>query len=213
MPRWVPVASMLAFFSTLCSAQSSAFSGQVPVNVSLKQELNSKYAKDGQEISAVLEQPLVLGSSTLPKGSFLLGHVVSHTPHGKDSPDGSVTVVFDHLKPKKGDPVQITASLYRIALSENQVLGMRTEGDLGGMRGSASGANATAAIRQNTDQEGRTVQGTQSASGAPVQVVSAVPGVSLSAVASADKSGIMTAHNADVTLGAGLEMVVGVAPK
>jgi hypothetical protein len=57
------------------------------------------------------------------------------------------------------------------------------------------------------------VQGHQSKAGAPVQVVSAVPGVALSAVASDAKSGILTSQGHDVELGAGLELVIGVALK
>ncbi len=55
------------------------------------------------------------------------------------------------------------------------------------------------------------VQGMQSDANAPVQVVSAVPGVALSAVVSDQKSGIMTAKNSDVELGASMEMVIGVS--
>lgn len=206
------------FFATIAllgtaGAQSGAFAGQTPVNAALKQTLSSRNAKPGQEITATTEKPVTLGSTTIPKGSLLMGHVVDVTKHSKETPDGSLTVVFDHIKPKSGgDGVAIRASVYRISLSENQILGQHRDVD-SGMRGTASELNTTSAQREITDLEARTVQGLQSSANAPVRVVSAVPGVSLSAVASEEKSGIMTARNADVDLGASMEMVVGVSPK
>jgi hypothetical protein len=53
----------------------------------------------------------------------------------------------------------------------------------------------------------------QSGADAPVQVMSTIPGVALSAVASDDKSGIMTAKNQDVDLPASMDMVIGVSLK
>jgi hypothetical protein len=44
-----------------------------------------------------------------------------------------------------------------------------------------------------------------------VQVVSGISGVSLSAVASDTKSGIMTSKNQDVELPASMDMVLGVS--
>lgn len=211
--------STIALITVLCCSvspaqdtPSSPFAGQIPVNASLKKTLSSKDAKAGQEISATTEKPVTINSTTLPKGTLLLGHVVDVTKHSKETPNGSVTIVFDHAQMKKSDPVAIRASVYKISLSESQVLGQRPDVDMG-MRGSQNEKYTTADVRESTDMEGRTVEGRQSAAGAPVQVVSAVPGVALSAVASEAKSGIMTSQNHDVELGSGLEMVVGVALK
>lgn len=209
--------STLALITALSAgyvqAQTGAFAGQVAVDASLKQALTSRSAKQGQDITAVTEKPATLGSMALPKGSLLLGHIVDVTKHTKTTPNGSLVVVFDHVKPKGGgDPVEIRASIYRIALSDNQIEAQRHDADMG-MRGSAAERNTTSAVRGATDRDSHTVQGLQSDANAPVQVVSAVPGVALSAVASDTKSGIMTAQNADVELGASMEMVVGVALK
>lgn len=208
--------SILALVVVFCvsgaHAQSGAFAGQVAVNVSLKQPLSSRNAKVGQDVTAALEKPVSIDGAALPKGSILQGHVVDVTKHTKATPNGSLTIVFDHAKPKNGEPVAIRASVYRIALSEDQVLARQRDVDMG-MRGTATERNTTSAIRENTDRDNHMVQGMQSVAGAPVQVVSAVPGVALSAVSGEERSGIMTAKNADVELGAGLEMVIGVALK
>ena len=52
-----------------------------------------------------------------------------------------------------------------------------------------------------------------SASSAPVHVVSAIPGVAISAVASNTKSAILVAKNADVDMLAGMNLVIGAAAK
>lgn len=193
-------------------AQSGAFAGQVPVSASLKQAVSSKNAKAGQDFTAALQKPVTVGGTAFPKGSLLLGHVVEVTRHSKTTPNGSLTIVFDHLKPKSGDPVEIKSSVYLIALSENQRLAQRRDADMG-MRGTAGEQNATSAVREGTDQENRLGPGMESAAGAPVHVVSAVPGVALAAVASDEKSAIMTAQNGDVELGVSMDMVVGVSLK
>jgi len=206
---------------TFCAATASiashaqaanAFAGRTNVTVSLKDTLTSKNAKEGQPIVATLEQPATIGTLVLPRGSQLLGHVVEVTKHSKDTPNGSVTIVFDQAKPKKADPTPIIASVYKIMLSIDAINAQKVD-VTGGMRGSAADQANTPGIREAADANSRTINGSQSAAGAPVQVISAVPGVALSAVASDTKSGIMTAKNDDVNLVAGLNMVIGVGLK
>jgi hypothetical protein len=193
-------------------APSGPFAGQVPVNAALKKSLSSRDTKVGQEISATTEKAVTINGTTLAKNTILLGHVVDVTKHGSGSPNGSITVVFDHAQPKKGDPIPIRASIYRISMSDSQIQSSRRDVDMG-MRGSAAEAYGTAAIREGSDQDERSVQGSGSKAGAPVRVVSAIPGITLSAVASAEKSGILSAPNHDVDLDSGTELVVGVALK
>ena len=194
------------------TAAANAFAGRTNVNVSLKDTLTSRNAKEGQPIIVTLEQPATIGSLALPRGSQLLGHVVEVTKHTKDTPNGSITIVFDTAKPKKADPVPIIASVYKIMPSIDQTNSQKVD-VAGGMRGSAAEQYNAAAVREAADANGKSINGSQSAAGAPVQVMSAVPGVALSAVASDSKSGIMTAKNDDVTLVAGLNMVIGVGLK
>ena len=206
----------LLCFSPASRAQDSpspsgAFAGQVPVSAALKKTLSSKDSKVGQEIAAITEKPVTIGTTELPKGSLLLGHVVNLTPHTKDTPNGSITIVFDHAQPKKGSPVEITSSVYRISLSADQLKAQQPDVDAG-MRGSANEARTTAQFKDNGLQDPK-INGMVSKAGAPVQVVSAVPGVALSAVASADKSAIMTSRNENVFLDTGTELVVGVKLK
>src|SRR5215471_9246182 len=86
-------------------APTGAFAGLVSVNTSLKVRVSSKDAKVGQAVTVALENPATIGGTVLPKGTVLLGHVVDVTKHSKEAPDGSISIVFDQAKPKKGDPV------------------------------------------------------------------------------------------------------------
>ncbi|HEY4354871.1 MAG TPA: hypothetical protein VGN16_03915 [Acidobacteriaceae bacterium] len=206
------IAASLAFSCGASLAQGS-FAEQTSVSVSVKEALNSKSMKAGDQIVANLEKPATVNGVEYPGGSQLLGHIVDVTRHDKDTPNGSIILVWEQIKPKKGgDPVSIRASIYKILPSDNMLLAQRRDVDMG-MRGTGGEAAATSAVRETTDRQDRTASGSQSASSAPVQVVSAIPGVALSAVASDTKSGILTSQNKDVDISAGVDMVVGVTVK
>jgi hypothetical protein len=204
---------MMAAFCTLAAQEAGgAFEGQIPVNCTLKKGLSSRDAKVGQDIAAVTEKPTTINGVAVPRGSLLTGHVVDAAPFKKGENGGSLTIVFDKMEPKKGTAFPVDASVYRIALSENQVLGQKQDVDMG-MRGSASEQQTTSAVREGTDNMGNHVTGMESGAGAAVHVVSAIPGVALSAVAGGQKSAIMLAPKDDVNLAGSTQMVIGVRPK
>ena len=192
-------------------APTGAFAGLVSVDASLKATVYSKDAKVGQAVLATMEKPATIGGTALPRGTVLVGHVVEVMKHSKETPDGAISILFDQAKPKKGDPINIRASIFKIMPSENMMLARRTD-VTSGMVGAAGTDTNTALLRQNTDKDPK-VSGLQSAPGAPVQVVSAMPGIALSAVAGDSSSGIMTAKNQDVELPASMDMVIGVSLK
>lgn len=198
--------------ATAQDAPTGAFAGLVSVDASLKARVSSNDAKVGQAVMATLERPATIGGTLLPRGTVLAGRVVEVTKHSKDTPDGSISILFDQAKPKKGDPINIRASIFKILPSENMLLAQRTDVS-GGLRGGAAGDANTALLRQNTDKNDHTVSGLQSAAGAPVQVVSGIQGVALAAVADDKNSGIMTSKNHDVELPASMDMVIGVSLK
>jgi hypothetical protein len=208
------LAVMMAAAVCAVAAQepSGTFAGQVPVNCTLKKALSSRDAKVGQEIAAVTEKPATINGVAIPRGSMLTGHVVEVTAFKKGENSGSLTVVFDRLAPKKGDAFPVETSVYRIALSEDQILGQRHDTDMG-MRGSAAEQQTTSAVRAGSDNMDNHVSGMQSADGAAVHVESAIPGVALAAVGGGEKSGIMTAPKDDVNLAGSTEMVIGVKAK
>lgn len=192
-------------------APAGAFAGMVSVNTSLKAEVSSKDAKTGQTVTVTLDSPATIGGTLLPKGTALIGHVVDVTKHSKDVPNGSISILFEKAKLKKGDPINIRASIFKILPSENMRLAQRADVS-GGIRGGGGDYN-TALLRENTDKADHTISVTQSAAGAPVQVVSGIQGVALSAVADESRSGIMTSKNQDVDLPISMTMVIGVSLK
>jgi len=198
-------------FAMVAQEPSGAFTGQVPVSCALKKPLSSRNAKVGQDIMAVTEHPTKVNGVEIPRGSLLTGHVVDVTPYKKGGQSGSLTIVFDKLEPKKGTAFPVETSVYQIALSENQVEAQRNTVDMG-MRGTAAEQQTTSAVRGGMDNMDNRVDGMVS-TGGPVKVMSAIPGVALSAVAGGEKSGIMTSSRDDVDLAGGTEMVVGVKSK
>lgn len=207
------VVVMMAAFCTLAAQEpAGAFEGQIAVNCTLKKALSSRDAKVGQEIAAVTEKPTTINGVAIPRGSLLTGHVVDAAPFKKGENGGSLTIVFDKMEPKKGTAFPVEASVYRIALSENQILGQKQNVDMG-MRGTAAEANTTSAVRGGSDNMENHVSGMESGAGAAVHVVSAIPGVALSAVAGGQKSAYMMAPKDDVNLAGSTEMVIGVKAK
>lgn len=203
---------MAAFCTVVAQEPSGAFEGQIPVNCTLKKGLSSRDAKVGQEIAAVVEKPATINGVAIPRGSLLTGHVVDATQFKKGENGGSLTIVFDKMEPKKGTAFPVDASVYRIALSENQILGQKSDQDLG-MRGSAAEQQTTSAVRGGSDNMDNHVSGMQSAAGAAVHVESAIPGVALSAVAGGQRSAIMLAPKDDVNLAGSTQMIIGVRAK
>jgi hypothetical protein len=199
------------------------FAGQTPTKVVLKKSFGSK-DKIGTEITVATDQDVMIGTTKLPKGSTLVGHIVDATKHSKDAPDGSVTIIFDQAKPKKGDPMPIWASVYKILPAEDS--GQRADsvgirGNGGGMTTPNGGPTATTGLDSATSsavatspgfQGGRPTTALVSPASAPIQVASYIPGVSISAVASKTRSAIFSSKNADVDLNAGMNMVIGLAP-
>ena len=209
--------SFLTLMVCVCAkaqdASTGAFSGLVSVKASLKSGINSKNSKADQPVTASLEDPATVGGTVLPRGTMLVGHVVDVTKHSKENPDGSISIQFDQAKPKKGDPINIRASIFKIMPSENMILAAKTDAGSGIRGASNSGDGNSATLNSNLNSANKAVSGTQSAAGAPVQVVSGISGVTLSAVASDAKSGIMTSKNQDVDLPASMDMVIGVSLK
>ena len=201
-----------AFCALAAQEPGGAFEGQTAVNCTLKKALSSRDAKVGQEIAAVTEKPTTINGVAIPRGSMLTGHVVDTTAFKKGEQSASLTIVFDKLEPKKGTAFPVEASVYQIAMSENQRLAHRSDVDMG-MRGSAAEQNTTSAVRGGSDNMDNHVSGMASAAGAPVLVESKIPGVALSAVAGGERSAVMTASKDDVNLAGSTEMVIGVKAK
>jgi hypothetical protein len=180
-------------------AQSNPFAGQTPVNTVLKKPFSSR-DKAGAEISVTTDQDVTIGTTKLPKGSILLGHIVDATKHSKDDPDSLIIIVFETATPKKGAPIPITASVLKLTPADDNgepVAGIQFKNPV---------------INEVLDTNGKVVKGMISATSAPIPVMSSIPTIAIGTETSKGKSGVFGAKNADVELQAGMHLILGVAP-
>ena len=87
----------------------------VPAQAQLDKTLNAKRAKQGEVVTAKLEETVKIpDEAALPKNTVLLGHVdaVQASTHRSDS---QVTVTFDKARLKNGQTVPIKATVMAIA--------------------------------------------------------------------------------------------------
>lgn len=80
------------------------------LDAELKSSLDSKKAKQGDQVTAVTKSAAVLNNgTTLPKGTTLIGHVTDAAAYNKQAGTGSVTFLFDQAKTKEGNTIPIFA--------------------------------------------------------------------------------------------------------
>ncbi|NUQ28052.1 MAG: hypothetical protein HOQ35_06005 [Acidobacteriaceae bacterium] len=80
------------------------------LDAELKSSLDSKKAKQGDQVTAVTKSAAVLNNgTTLPKGTTLIGHVTDAAAYTKQAGTGSVTFLFDQAKTKEGNTIPIYA--------------------------------------------------------------------------------------------------------
>lgn len=99
------------------------------VNALLITPLNSASSQKGDEVEAVLSQPLFDGTRLLlPQGSRLKGTVLQVQPARSLSRNGQLRVVFHDLIPPTGTPSKVDASLEGVQSASDQNLKLDSEG-------------------------------------------------------------------------------------
>lgn len=103
-----------------------------PVNAELRNSVDSKHTKAGDQVTAVTQQPSTLNGTKLPKGTAITGHVTDVNEHSKTNPEGSVSMVFDQAKLKDGTTVPIHATIRSVAPSPvAQMMASQNQGQSG----------------------------------------------------------------------------------
>lgn len=200
--------ALMAAMSCGIAWAQNPFAGQTPVTVELKKSFSSS-DKVGTEISVVTKSDINLGSTKLPSGSILTGHVLDATKHAKDTPDSTLVIVFDQAKPKKGDPIAITASVYKLLPADDS--GQRANTSAG-MRGTTNEQYTIAANRKAIDASSKGLGGMITELSPLPDMGSYIRGISMSAEPSRTYSCVLTAKDMDVSMLTGMNMVIGVAP-
>jgi hypothetical protein len=91
--------------------------------------LGSAHSKKGDEVEAVVTQPLVAsGHLFLPEGSRLKGSVLQVRPARKFSRNGQLRIVFRQVVPPNGIQQAVEASLEGVAVEKGEHLSLDSEG-------------------------------------------------------------------------------------
>jgi len=99
------------------------------INALLITPLSSASSQKGDEVEAVLSQPLFDGTRlVLPQGSRLKGTVLQAQPARSLSRNGQLRIVFHELIPPSGIPSKVDASLEGVQSADDQNLKLDSEG-------------------------------------------------------------------------------------
>lgn len=101
--------------STATAQASASAASQTNLNAELKSPLDSKHAQVGQQVLAATTGKAMLGETSLPKGTQLLGHVTSVSQYAKGGGQGEVGMLFDQARLRDGKTLPIRSSLRSIA--------------------------------------------------------------------------------------------------
>jgi hypothetical protein len=102
--------------SSSASASRSATVQMQPVKAELQGKLNSKNAKAGdQVIVSTTEKVTTSEGVVIPRGTRLIGHVVSAQAQVKGQPGSQLAIAFDRAALKHGETVEIHAVILNVA--------------------------------------------------------------------------------------------------
>jgi hypothetical protein len=164
---WRALVPALAFCFAVNSASAQAAAAtpspaQAPVLVTkLIGMFNTKSAKVGDAINAKVVKELKLGPLDIPKGSKLVGSVVSVQSKDAGSGTSSLNVKFDHVELKGGQVLKIEGQIVAIGetssdqgLGYDSVLGRGGPGNDAGIDPSKAGDHSRDDIPQGSSLEG-----------------------------------------------------------
>jgi type IV secretory pathway VirB10-like protein len=99
------------------------------IHALLKTPLNSASARKGEEVEAVMTEPLFTNSQLiLPEGTVLSGSVLQVQPARRLHRNGQLRIVFHQVTPPKSAEQQVEASLEGVEVKDDQNLSLDSEG-------------------------------------------------------------------------------------
>jgi hypothetical protein len=214
MQRFVMVFLGMLFFATLGYGQDSLVApsqeavaiahGAFPARVT--KTLDSSKLKEDDSIEVETAGSFKLSDGTLvPKGSKMMGRVVTAKARSKGDPDSELTLAFNKLNIQGGKVLALKGMVQAVYPPAEEPTGpnMATMGTSGG--GAMRGASGDATGLTNT----RTGMDTQAPSTAQLVVDTKAIGVQGMYDLSLDK-GVMTSKGKNVKLGTGVRLLVRV---
>jgi hypothetical protein len=241
--RWVlwSAAAALSVFMTapaaLSQSEASGATAQQPAQktiqlvaakASLDKTLDAKKAKQGDSVTAKLQQDVQIpGAQNLPKNTELTGHIdqVEASQHKSDS---TIVLTFDHARLKDGQLLPIKATVMAIAQPVNMAQQQQQSGGGAAMPSAPAGAGGGAPMASS----GGSPSGAGQAGGASAPPMNApqssmpssdnqqqqqqpqqngVPGVALKSDIHDTNSATFTSQGKNVHLDDGTQMAFAVA--
>lgn len=99
------------------------------IHALLKTPLDSASARKGEEVEAVMTEPLFSGSQLiLPTGTMLKGSVLQVQPARRLHRNGQLRIVFHEIAPPKSAQQHVEASLEGVEVKDDQHLSLDSEG-------------------------------------------------------------------------------------
>lgn len=151
--------------SAQAGSASSAIASGTTFNAALSEPIDSKKAKPGDAVTArTTEAAKSHGSTVLPKGTKLVGHVTRASARGKGEAESALGIVFDKAVLKNGQEVPVNLAIRALAEAQGNTAATSSELD------SASSAGAYASGRASNNG-GRVVNGVGGTTGGALGTV------------------------------------------
>src|SRR5581483_876120 len=111
-PKFSVLALVLIAFAGSATAQTSSTqsssnaaataSGGTTINAVLDKSIDAKKAKAGDQVEAKTTADAMVGTTSIPRGSKLVGHITEAKPHEKGNAESSLGIQFDQAVIKGG---------------------------------------------------------------------------------------------------------------
>lgn len=225
-PRLQAQAQAQANAGSGAAAQSQHTIQLVPAQAQLDKPLDAKKLKQGEPVTAKLQQPVSIpDAQSLPKNTLLEGHVDQVQPSEHKS-DSTVVVTFDKVRLRGGQELPVKATV--MSISEPVFAQQAAEGATGGgampagggsmpsgggsMPQSGGGSSSGAAPSAPSAPEAQTPSMPEGGTGSsPQQQSKGVPGVTLQSDIHQQTSATFTAKGKNVKVPGGTQMQMALA--
>jgi hypothetical protein len=163
-PQQTPTAT-----STASTAANGSLANGSPIEASLSKTLDTKKAKKGDPVNAHTTEDAKgqSGTTVIPKGSKLEGHVTQASSREKGDSYSTLGIVFDKAVLKDGQEVPLNVSLQAIALSQDSATAPAAGGGMSGMSPASGGGQAPSSGRTGGMAGGTSTSSAPSASPMP----------------------------------------------
>src|SRR5262245_25547657 len=175
------------------AAREATIEPETRAKIVLQSRLSSKLSEVGDQITAVLEEPVyVNGQLVLPRGTEFIGRVLSVTPAKRGQKQGSIGIAFERVAMSWGDEPISVVVMSAADWDKNEKLDADAEGKVkGGHRGDATVTNV---------ERGGVIGG----AGAGVIILSGGPaGAGAASLGGGLLAGLLLSKGSDVVVGPG----------